>query len=169
MGVSKAKGGLGFRDLVVFNKALLAKQVWRLYQQPDSLVGQIFKAKYYPNCTVLEATKGKKPSLVWRSLTAAQEVIIRGAIWQVGDGKSIKVWGDSWVPVPTTFKIQALFVKAPSHSPKHLSTVAKSTKCHEQCKSAMNSAAWGNVREFNKPPLNLPALISLKVHWLQTL
>jgi hypothetical protein len=126
MGVSKAKGGLGFRDLVVFNKGLLAKQVWRLHQQPESLVGQICKAKYYPNCTVLEATRGKKPSLVWRSLTATQEVIIRGAMWHVGDGKSFKVWGDSWVPLPTTFKIQS-------------------------------------------PCINLPASISQKVHWWQTL
>lgn len=50
---------------------------------------------------------GKKPLLVWRSLTAVQGVINRGALWRVGDGKSIKVWGDNWVPTPTTFKIQS--------------------------------------------------------------
>jgi hypothetical protein len=71
MWVSKAKGGMGFRDLVVFNKAILAKQVWRLYKQPDSLVGQIFKANYYPNSIVLGASRGKKASLIWRSLIAS--------------------------------------------------------------------------------------------------
>jgi hypothetical protein len=86
---------LGFRDLVLFNKALLAKQVWRLLQQPDSLVARIFKAKYHSSSPILEATMGKKLFLVWSSLIAAQDVVKRGAIRSVGDGKSIKVWGDS--------------------------------------------------------------------------
>jgi hypothetical protein len=64
MGVAKNKGGLGFLDLIMFNKALLAKQVWRLLKNPDSLVVKIFIAKYHTSCSVLEVDIGKKPSLV---------------------------------------------------------------------------------------------------------
>jgi hypothetical protein len=46
-GFSKKKqGGMGFRDLREFNKALLVKQVWRLLKNPNSLVAIIYKAKY---------------------------------------------------------------------------------------------------------------------------
>jgi hypothetical protein len=38
MGRSKTTGGLGFRDLIMFNKALLVKQCWRLIQNLDSLI-----------------------------------------------------------------------------------------------------------------------------------
>jgi hypothetical protein len=39
---------MGFRDLVVFNRALLAKQGWRLISKLDSLVAKIMQQKYYP-------------------------------------------------------------------------------------------------------------------------
>lgn len=39
LGEHKSQGDLGFRDLEVFNKALMTKKMWRLIQNLDSLVG----------------------------------------------------------------------------------------------------------------------------------
>lgn len=39
----KADGGMGFKDLSLFNEAMLAKQVWRLIRQPESLQERVAK------------------------------------------------------------------------------------------------------------------------------
>jgi hypothetical protein len=62
MGIAKEHGGLGFRDLIMFNKALLAKQVWRILKNPESLVARIMQAKYFPSTSIMEATIGNRPS-----------------------------------------------------------------------------------------------------------
>ena len=55
MCIPKLKGGMGFRDLQSFNLALLAKQVWRLLCDPDSLCAKVLRAKYYPDGNILNA------------------------------------------------------------------------------------------------------------------
>jgi hypothetical protein len=99
------QGGMGFHDIVNFNKALLAKQIWRLWKFPDSLIATIMKAKYYPNCSVLEADCGKKRSFAWRSIQGSSDLIKEGLVWRAGNGKSIRIWKDRWLKSPTTYKI----------------------------------------------------------------
>ena len=105
MGVSKARGGMGFWDLACFNNALLAKQIWHLWKTPENLVARIMKAKYYPDCSVLDAFLGKEPSFAWRSIQGSNDLVKEGLIWRVGNGKTTRIWKDRWIPLPTTFMV----------------------------------------------------------------
>jgi hypothetical protein len=58
MGKPKSSNGMGFRDLEVFNLALLAKQGWGLVQQPKSMVATILRDKYYRGGEFMHASLG---------------------------------------------------------------------------------------------------------------
>lgn len=87
----KVNGCMGFWDLKAFHLTLLAKQGWRILQNPTSLVHRVLKAKYFAKSSFMEAQVGKNPSYIWRSLLVARLVVQEGARWCVGDGRSIKI------------------------------------------------------------------------------
>ncbi|CAN0897822.1 Putative ribonuclease H protein At1g65750 [Linum grandiflorum] len=77
--------------------ALLAKQVWRLLVNPDSLVARIYKAKYFPATELINANLGHRPSFIWRSLCEARKVIQAGYRWKQGNGQLVNVWSEAWL------------------------------------------------------------------------
>lgn len=98
MCLHKNKGRMGFKNLNDFNLALLGKQVWRLLTNDKSLVSRLFKARYYPKGSVLEAQIGSNPSYIWRSLVAARDLVKFGSWWRVGSGDQIHVLRQPWLP-----------------------------------------------------------------------
>ena len=98
----KEKGVLGYRDLHLFNLAMLARQCWRLIQAPDSLCARLLKARYFPNGSVWSAKEGPGISYTWRSLIRGMRAIENGIIWRVGDGNQIRIWEDAWIPAGVT-------------------------------------------------------------------
>ncbi|KAK8369074.1 hypothetical protein V6Z12_A01G087500 [Gossypium hirsutum] len=57
---------MGFRDLSKFNIALLAKQGWRIMENPSSLIAHVLKAKYFNGSNIMEAPLGTNASLIWK-------------------------------------------------------------------------------------------------------
>lgn len=82
-------GGLGFKEIEKFNEALLAKQVWRMINNLDSLCYRVFKARFFPNCSILEAKDSVIRSYACKSIISSRDFIQRGMVWRVGDGQLI--------------------------------------------------------------------------------
>lgn len=76
---------------------MLSKQGWRLLCRPNSLVGRLFRARYYHQGDFLNAELGPNPSFVWRSIWETKALVGRGARWRVGDGSSINICGEPWL------------------------------------------------------------------------
>ncbi|KAJ1423116.1 reverse transcriptase [Sesbania bispinosa] len=99
-------------------RALLAKQAWRLYKNPNTLWARILKGIYFPDKDILTAKKGRGSSSGWSSLIQGRDILLKHGHWIVGDGQLIDIWKDNWfqnslvVPfdvVSTQSKVNTLF------------------------------------------------------------
>jgi hypothetical protein len=93
----KYMGGLGFRDIELFNLALLARQAWRIIQEPSSLSARILKAVYFPNGEFLEADVGASPSRIWRAIIDGRDVLKQGLIKRIGTREETDIWNTNWL------------------------------------------------------------------------
>lgn len=81
------------------------------------VLGKGVKARYFPHCDFFSAAKGYRASWSWSSLLEARDIISSGARWQLGNGLSIHMWGDKWLPPPyegTILPISSVHHNAPS-------------------------------------------------------
>ena len=69
---------------------LAAKLSWRLLHDDNSLFFRVFEARFFPNGTILYAKDYAAASFAWKSILKARELILKEALWRVGDGKQIK-------------------------------------------------------------------------------
>ncbi|KAL8510649.1 hypothetical protein ACS0TY_017458 [Phlomoides rotata] len=97
MCMPKDWGGMGFRKMVWFNKALLVKQVWRMILESEALISTVYKARYFKHDDIMDANLGSNPLYIWRSLCWRRDLLWLGLWWRIGDGKNFRVGLDNWL------------------------------------------------------------------------
>lgn len=93
----KGAGGLGFREIVQFNDALLAKLSWRVLQNPNSLLSRTLLGKYCIHDTFLEVQAPSSVSHGWRGILVGRDLLTKGLGWALGSGRSVPVWREPWL------------------------------------------------------------------------
>jgi hypothetical protein len=98
MAMPEHLGGLGLRDMELFNLAFLARQAWRNLENLETLSATILKAMYYPSDDFLEVRLGSQPSQIWRAMVEGRNILELGLIRKIGDGRTMRIWQDNWLP-----------------------------------------------------------------------
>lgn len=106
--MSKGEKGIGFWGISDFNTSLLGKHYWRLMNNEDSLLGTVFKGRYYPRISIEESLVGYAPSYAWRSILSARDLIYKGARWKIGNGEKVRVKLDRWAPEEFDFRVRGM-------------------------------------------------------------
>ncbi|KAL4364166.1 hypothetical protein GQ457_04G020170 [Hibiscus cannabinus] len=92
----KSAGGIGFKDLHLFNIALLGKQIWRLLLSPDSLLCRTLRAKYFPDGDIFSASAPARSSFAWKGLHRAMLRLRDGFFWTLGINSQVRLFRDRW-------------------------------------------------------------------------
>ncbi|XP_048493149.1 uncharacterized protein LOC125493701 [Beta vulgaris subsp. vulgaris] len=95
----KGSGGLGIRNVHLFNKALLAKQAVRIHHASNSLIAQVYHAKYKTSPVNFSLNKFKLSRATWgfQGLCRAVQDCQEGFVKIIGDGSDTQITEDKWL------------------------------------------------------------------------
>jgi exonuclease III len=91
-------GGLGVRNLRLFNQALLGKWLWRYGNEENAFWRHLISAKYgnsFGGWTTREV-HGPYGSGLWKHIRKGWGIFTRHVHFEVGDGSKTKFWDDVW-------------------------------------------------------------------------
>ena len=91
-------GGLGVKNLTLFNKALLGKWLWRFGVEENHLWPRVIVAKYGMEWGGWRSKpcRGTHGCGLWKSISLGWDVFIERIEFSVGKGDRIKFWFDKW-------------------------------------------------------------------------
>ena len=78
--LQKEDGGLGVKDINLFNSSLLGKWKWNLFHSQGELWARVLESKYVGWRGLSEITRGKGESVWWRDLKLVLNQSHHGAI-----------------------------------------------------------------------------------------
>ncbi|GKD36878.1 RNA-directed DNA polymerase, eukaryota, reverse transcriptase zinc-binding domain protein [Tanacetum coccineum] len=92
----KELGGLGIKDLNLWNEVLLVKQLWNVISKKNTL---------WVKWVILENLKGKiiweveakaNSSVEWKKILKLRDKVRKHVLWKIRDGNFVNSWYDNW-------------------------------------------------------------------------
>jgi ribonuclease HI len=147
----KSLGGLGFKDMELFNLALLARQGWRMLQNPAALSTRILKAKYFPDTDMMQAELGSSPSQVWRGIHEGIQVLKQGLVRRIGTGEHTDPYNDNWLPRDGMLRPMACLARNPPHAVADLIDSSSATWNEEKLRECFLPMDVDVIKEIPLP------------------
>ena len=94
----KAYGGLGVKNLRKWNDALLAKHVWNVFNNKNSLWVQWVKSNYIGSRNFWDILQNKSMSWTWKRFLEIRKIVRPHIVACVGNGRNT-LWHDWWHPL----------------------------------------------------------------------
>lgn len=81
----------------IFNQTLLAKQAWRLLNEPSCLLVKFLRNRYYAEKEFEDARIEQRSSFGWRSILFRKEVLDKSLNKMISNGRKTFVWASTWI------------------------------------------------------------------------
>ncbi|CAH1428278.1 unnamed protein product [Lactuca virosa] len=95
----KDYGGLGVKNLRKWNDALLAKHVWNVINNKNSLWVQWVKKNYIGDRNFWDILQKKSMSWTWKRFLEVRKIVRPHVVSCVGNGMNTSLWHDWWHPI----------------------------------------------------------------------
>ena len=91
-------GGLGVKNLILFNKALLGKWLWRFGAEESHLWKRVIAAKYDEEWGGWQSKpyRGSHGCGLWKSISAGWGTLLKQITFSAGRDDRIRFWMDKW-------------------------------------------------------------------------
>ena len=93
-----AEGGLGIKQLAVWNKAAMLKHLWRLITDKSSLWTAWAHINLLKGNSIWAVSIPSRPSWAWRKILQSREICRCLITTLIGDGTTTSLWNDYWLP-----------------------------------------------------------------------
>ncbi|GJR26775.1 RNA-directed DNA polymerase, eukaryota, reverse transcriptase zinc-binding domain protein [Tanacetum coccineum] len=94
----KEQGGLGIKNLQVWNEVLIVKQLWKVIAKKDTLWVKWVNTENLKGKSIWEITAKTNSSAGWKEMLKLRDKIRKHVLWKIRNGMSINAWYDNWSP-----------------------------------------------------------------------
>ncbi|GKB61174.1 RNA-directed DNA polymerase, eukaryota, reverse transcriptase zinc-binding domain protein [Tanacetum coccineum] len=92
----KEQGGLGIKNLQLWNETLLIKQLWNVIAKKNTIWVKWVNSEILRGKSIWEVNANANSSAGWKEMLRLRDKIRKHVLWKIGDGKDINTWYDNW-------------------------------------------------------------------------